>query len=177
MTEEWRPIPYPAGYEVSDLGRVRRTTYRKGYEAGRVLRPHVGVTGYPSLRLSCGARNAKAGFSVHRIVCEVFHGPPPTSKHEVGHWNGHRSDNRASNLRWVTPIENHEDAVRHGTFPVGEKHANAKCTETDVAVMREMRARGVTLREIGALYGMTGASVGRIFNGVRWAHLQKKEAS
>lgn len=43
---------------------------------------------------------------VHRLVCAAFHGAPPTSNHEPDHINGDRSDNRPSNLEWVTHKEN-----------------------------------------------------------------------
>lgn len=50
----------------------------------------------------------KAGFvkvSVHRVVADLFIECDDTSK-VVNHINHIKKDNRASNLEWVTPVEN-----------------------------------------------------------------------
>ena len=43
---------------------------------------------------------------VHRLVCDAFHGAPPSPEHIPDHINANRSDNRPSNLEWVTPKTN-----------------------------------------------------------------------
>lgn len=43
---------------------------------------------------------------VNRLVCEAFHGHPPTPKHEAAHSNGDSLDNRYTNLEWQTKAEN-----------------------------------------------------------------------
>lgn len=47
---------------------------------------------------------------VHRVVCEVFHGTPPEGA-EADHEDRDRSNNRETNLSWMTPAEN--KARRH----------------------------------------------------------------
>jgi hypothetical protein len=60
-------------------------------------------------------------FGVHRLVCDAFHGAPPSPRHQPDHINGDRKDNRPSNLEWVTPKEN----VRRGrSKPVRAVAAN-----------------------------------------------------
>ncbi|MDY0277184.1 MAG: HNH endonuclease signature motif containing protein [Acholeplasma sp.] len=43
---------------------------------------------------------------IHRIVATAFHGEPPTSQHIVDHIDTNRQNNRISNLRWITKLEN-----------------------------------------------------------------------
>ena len=43
---------------------------------------------------------------VHRIVAMAFHGEPPTQVHIVDHIDTNKHNNRPSNLRWITKLEN-----------------------------------------------------------------------
>jgi len=49
----------------------------------------------------------------HRLICEIYHGPPPSDKHVVAHLNGKKTDNRPENLRWSLAHENRLDDVAH----------------------------------------------------------------
>lgn len=59
-----------------------------------------------------GKLNFKTGYleiasvRVHRIIATAFHGEPPTKEHVVDHIDTNRQNNRPSNLRWVTRLEN-----------------------------------------------------------------------
>lgn len=44
--------------------------------------------------------------SVHRIVATAFLGEPPSPNHVVDHIDTNRQNNRPTNLRWVTKLEN-----------------------------------------------------------------------
>ena len=98
--EIWLPVVgYEDLYEVSNSGRVRRINQTKY----TYLRPSLNRGLY--LRVSLSRENKSKTFTVHRLVASAFV-PNPDSKQEIDHMNGNRMDNRASNLLWVTHIEN-----------------------------------------------------------------------
>lgn len=88
--ENWKAIN--AKYEVSDMGNVRRIN------KDRILKLSPNNSGYYAVYVG------KREF-VHRLVAMAFI-PNPEGKAEVNHKNGIKTDNRASNLEWVTRSEN-----------------------------------------------------------------------
>lgn len=118
--EQWKPVPGFEGlYEVSDHGNVRSldrmTTGPSGTirrRRGRLLRVNYS-SNYPMIALS---KNGKpSAHSIHRLVAAAFLGIPPNADElHVCHWDGDRTNNHVSNLRWDTPTGNFEDMKRHG---------------------------------------------------------------
>lgn len=115
--EEWRPIVgYEGRYEVSNLGRVRRTPVIVGYQLSADGYCYVGLpldteNDYGGLRRD-GAQTVR----VHRLVARAFIGPCPEGK-EVNHIDGVPSHNAVSNLEYVTRSENLRHAYRLGLKP------------------------------------------------------------
>lgn len=64
-------------------------------------------------QLSMGGKIQRA----HRVMCELVHGKPPTSKHQASHscGNGHLGCVHPKHLRWATNSENQLERWRvHG---------------------------------------------------------------
>ena len=134
--EQWRAIPgYEGAYEVSDEGRVRSLdrAVRRVNPSGRVTTK--AVTGKVlSPRLYGGRRKEKRRLyvplsrdgSVHAIA--VAHAvliafDRARKGDEIAlHWDDDCRNNRLSNLRWGTHVENAHDTVRNGN------HHNVKKT-------------------------------------------------
>lgn len=116
MIELWRPVVGFEGlYEVSDLGRVRVLphTAKDGRKfRGKVLSIRVSPQdGYCRVNLRKDGKQYNK--TVHRIVATAFlH--DPANRPEINHIDGHKWNNRASNLEWCTASENQQHALRHG---------------------------------------------------------------
>lgn len=130
MEGEVRPVPSWPGYFATDKGIIigRR---------GKPLSAFQRDDGYLQVKLSNGGLRRSA--SVHRLICEAFHGPPPDG-HEVAHNNGVRSDNRPQNLRWATREDNRADITAHGNLLFGERHPRARLTQKQVDEIRRRYA-------------------------------------
>lgn len=59
--------------------------------------------GYEYVEVSCNGLRQK--LAVHRLVATAFH-KNPNNLPQVNHINGDTTDNRASNLEWISPSEN-----------------------------------------------------------------------
>lgn len=163
--EEWRPVPGFDAYEVSSIGRVRRATDSPtgGFRAGHIIRPRPVGKGYLGVSFY---RNGKRPMRyIQRLVCEAFHGPPPSPIHQAAHENGIRTDNRADNLRWALPIDNMADAKTHGNLVRGAKSNFSKFSDAEIARVFELKAQGCHRKAIAAELGMCVDYVDRLLNG------------
>jgi NUMOD4 motif/HNH endonuclease len=161
MSECWKPIEgWP--YEVSDLGRVRRTVSRGSGKAGQIIQPFKSKRGYLVFRLS---HDCKRRFSMlSRLVLEAHIGPPPTPRHQANHKNGVRTDNRLKNLEWRTPSGN----VRHARDELSL--AQQKLTLGEASMIRFLAVEGrISQTEIARLFGVGQSHVSRIKSGDCWA--------
>lgn len=155
LTEVWRKIPC-ADYEVSNLGRVRNLR-------GNVLTPRVHTNGYH--RVSLGAKRDEY---IHRLVCLIFHGNPEDISYHADHINGVRHDNRASNLRWLSPSQNR--SLRN--FARGQRSGCAKLTDEIVRQLRlETWHRGFDAK-MAAKLGVSRETVRDVRYGKVWSHVE-----
>ncbi len=169
MSEEWRAVPGFPAYEVSSEGRVRRCAPSRSPNCrpGEVLQGAKGR--YLSVKLFADGIGKKV--SVHRVVCEAFHGPPPTPDHQVAHWDGNRENNRASNLRWATARENCSDRERHGRTRRLEAHARSRLTAKQVEHLRAIRSSGGNVSEAAREMGVHHNTALLAAAGQTWSHL------
>ena len=166
--ETWVPIPSYAGYEVSDLGRVRRCNASHGTEAGHVMFQSADGTGY-----------ARVHFRplVHVLVAEAFLGPRPAGM-VANHKDGDKAHNGAENLEWVTPSDNGVHAYRLGLQRGGEHQGGAKLTDDKV---REIRARykggNGEQTKLAKEFGVSQGLISQIVRGDVWRHLPVGEVT
>ena len=121
--EAWKPIKdYEGLYEISNLGRVKSLNYRNtGKE--KVLKNIECSNGYLMVNLT---KNGKQkSFYVHRLVAETFI-PNPEDKPCIDHINTIRTDNRVSNLRWVTQKENCNNELSKKKYSENHREWNSE---------------------------------------------------
>jgi hypothetical protein len=181
---EYRDIPEFPGYRVGSDGSVWSCWRWKGGGVGskrqrvtfmsdrwRLLkqRSRDGVSGYPSVDLW---RDGKPHTrTTHILVLTAFVGPPPAGM-ECLHGDGNRANNRLTNLRWGTHLENVRDQVQQGTIQHGSRHYNAKLTES---IVRDIRAEhatgGIGYRRLAKKYSITMGTVQGVVLRRTWKHV------
>lgn len=152
MTERWETVAWAPSYAVSDQGRVKRILPDwQGKYLGRFLKPAVHRRGYRAVKL-CLDDGSRRTVKVHRLVCEAFHGEPPSSRHHDAHIDGDVANNSADNLYWATAKENAADRERHGRtwrgprqgeWATGDEHWTRKHPERVPKGAAHPRRRGV----------------------------------
>ena len=179
--EVWLPVrEFPDHYEVSSLGRVRRSANGQGSRAGKVRKPCLGTNGYLHVVLS--VNNRKYTRQVHLLVADTFLGPIPagmTVNHEGR--DGDRTNNAASNLKIVTMGQNHTHAYRvlgrsmpkammkDAVRPRGEQSGHAKLTWEKVHAIRQAYAAGgVRMRDLARQYSVGVPSIHGIIHHKTW---------
>lgn len=101
MDEEWKQVSYAPNYEISTLGNVKNKTTNKilylNYE--RVKKTNT------RMRVGLSQNGKIKGYYLHRIVAQHFI-ENPDELPEVNHIDGDCYNNKASNLEWISKINN-----------------------------------------------------------------------
>ncbi len=144
--ENWLPVrDYPDHYEISDVGRLRRTQHYHPGNAGKIRKPVLAKNGYVVYMLS--RANQVKLCSAHRMVADAFLGPIPEGM-QVNHINGDKGDNRVANLEIVTNSENRIHSYRVlGIRPNKsvETNVNAKLTWKTADAIRAFGVNRMTI--------------------------------
>lgn len=166
---EWRPCPGFPDYIISEYGDIIRTTSCRQSPSGREITQKVTYAGYLDVGLSISGKQYYR--RVNRLVCEAWHGPPPSPKSHACHTDGVRTNNHYSNLRWASCAENHQDKHQHGTWMCGSKHPLAKLTEELVATIKRRLLQGDSATILSTLYGVPKSKISSIKHGRSWKHV------
>jgi hypothetical protein len=147
----------PPGYRALEDGTIIG-------KRGKPLKLTPNTVGY----LKFGAQDGtgkRVTLQVHVVVCEAFHGPRPSPRHQARHLDGNRLNCRADNLAWGTPAENTADKVRHGVIKTA-------LTEAQVLKIRETYAAGGVLqRQLAVEYKVSRTLISLIVARKKWTHI------
>lgn len=113
--------------------------------------------GYPQAKIDGKTTN------IHRRVCIIKKGQPPTDEHEAAHNCNAPACCNGRHLRWALPIENIHDKFANGTMLRGSEHGAAKITEEQVIEIRALKGK-MPQWKVGEMYSIDQSNVSRIMN-------------
>lgn len=104
MEEEeiWKVVENFPNYEVSNLGRIRSKKHG-------IMKPQKTVYGYLSVVLYARQRFAPTlvkAATIHRLVMHAFNPIENETEMQVNHIDYDRTNNKLSNLEWVSASQN-----------------------------------------------------------------------
>lgn len=97
-------------------------------------------------------------YYIHRLVAMAYLPNPKQGQKEVDHIDNDVTNNKVSNLRWVSPKEN----VRH-TYESGNRHS-LKMTTEKILEMESMYRSGVRICELTKIFQVGRTTVRKILN-------------
>ena len=156
-------------YYVDDEGDVINGN------TGEYLYGWIGKRGYRmiSLRINPNEKTPKfKKFPIHRLVAQAFI-PNPENKPQVNHINGNKLCNWASNLEWVTNMENYVHARKTGLIKTCDALSYATVSNQIVHKICELLVLGYSNIAIIEYLGLPNNAwskslVGRIRTGKAW---------
>lgn len=171
---DWRWIVGCEGkYAVTRCGKIYSVprTMWNGREVGGCFLTPLRGTAYYHVGLSFDGKPKKTR-TIHQIVCEAFHGPRPTTAHEVAHGDGTKTNNHADNLRWATRKENVEDQRIHGVLRQGERNGKSRLTNEVVRHLRALHSAGAMPRDImNDFPGIPRGTLSDVLYSKTWKHV------
>lgn len=117
----------------------------------------------------------------HRLVAHYFLEAPTNQQTIVAHLDFEKLNNRAYNLKWMTPEENYEHQ-KHSPYVIKElqerrqkRKENSRATKlsvTKVMLMKKLINQGKTMKQLVRQFKVTDTQIFRIKRGENWADIE-----
>jgi len=163
-----KSIPNYPDYLIDSNGTI--FSFRQ--KTPKAMRPYLTKLGY--LRVKIANDNGIKRFMAHRLVAMTWLSKPLNSN-EINHLDGIKTNNKPSNLEWVTASQNMQHAVAMGLHKAkrGSEHGKAKLTEIQVIKIKtELKnINPKLLRDLGCKYGVCSGAIYQIWKGKNWKHV------
>lgn len=160
-------MPGLSAYEVSNLGRIRKADTKQICKLYRMRGGYLKMNFYDD-----GVVHSRL---VHRVVMAAFVGP---SKMQVNHIDGDKTNNKLSNLEYVTQSENIKHGFRTGLYTnMGEQNPSAKLNWDKVDEIRLLaQLKTYTHKQIAEKFGVGQTAITNIVRGQKWKEESRKDA-
>ena len=90
----------------------------------------------------------------------------PENKPFVNHIDGNYLNNTSENLEWLSHIENVRHAIVNGLHKIyGEDSHRAKFSNEQADIIRKIKNKGISTKDLVILLGVDKSSINRIYNG------------
>ncbi len=167
MTEVYKIIPdTEAVYSISNYGNVRNNTTMY------TLKPFITARGYLQVSMQFTSRIERITIGVHKLVAKAFV-ENPDNKPYVNHIDGVKTNNKATNLEWVTPLENNEHAVKQGLIASGEASYLAVLTEKAVLQIIEDLKAGERNVDLARRFNVAPNTIDDIRCNRTWRYIER----
>ncbi len=117
---------------------------------------------------------------IHRLVAVYYLSPPKPNQTIVAHLDHDKLNNRATNLKWMTPEENYEHQ-KSSPYVIKDKQQRrdrqqsnpnrAKLTVTRVMLLKKLLNEGKPMKQLVKLFKVTDTQIIRIKRGENWANI------
>lgn len=118
---------------------------------------------------------------IHRLVAEYFCNAKSPKHTVVGHLDYDKMNNKASNLKWMTPQENYQHQ-QSSPFVIAEKKdrvtiykdhpRGAKLTVDKVSELKKLIKEGKKIKSLVKKFKITDTQILRIKRGENWASVE-----
>jgi hypothetical protein len=106
---------------------------------------------------------------VHRLIMEYFGPTPAEGANEVNHIDGDTTNNKMSNLEWVSSSENTRHAIRVGLF--SRVHLTEKQVKEIKKIFRDEPDYHGKVPDVAKKYGVNNKVVMQIKHNINWKHV------
>lgn len=121
---------------------------------------------------------------IHRLVADYFLPRPKSNQTIVAHLDHDKLNNRASNLKWMTPEENYEHqkssphVIKDKQQRQQRQQSNpnrAKLTVTKVMLLKKLLNEGKPMKQLVKVFKVTETQIIRIRRGENWSNVSAQE--
>lgn len=157
-------------YSITDSGRIFSHVNRTRNVTFEIF-GSKNPSGYMACHLFFDGKERTT--PIHRLVARQFvDGFSPGLT--VNHKDGNKLNNAASNLEWISQIENIKHAWRTGLMNpvIGEQHHASKVCPVKVRLIREMCASGKSQRHVAKEFHLRQSTVWGIVSKKTWSHVK-----